>query len=256
MSRVSQRGRLRVKGERGRRENRDRPCAGRPFLFFCAARLDLLPRLPKSDSAGLLPAIDVNGPPKEGWVRDRRKKRITCQRPSADGSCVSFVRLRLVCARVEERGEGEGREKERSAGAESRSFVIRGALRDGGTRAIIPCFRTARHSARLGRERRRRRGGGVTSPSRYAARGGAPPEERRAPTRCDVRKGGVKIARGDSDRFARGARRGGKEEGDTEKKKKKERILTPAVDGRATAADRQLIARTRSVATARPGLPR
>jgi len=61
-------------------------------------------------------------------------------------------------------------------------------------RTMFPQLRG--NSARLGR-------GEVTSSSRYAARRKSPKsaEERRAPTRCDVRKGGVKIARDDSVRF-------------------------------------------------------
>lgn len=110
-SRVSQRGRLRVKEERGLREKRQTLCRATLFFFFCAARLDLLPRLPKSDSPGLLPAIDVNGPPKGGWVRDRRKKGITCQRPSgrhgSSDSSVPFVCLRLALREWKRREKGK-----------------------------------------------------------------------------------------------------------------------------------------------------
>lgn len=132
------------------------------------------------------------------------------------------------CARERQRRRGRGRKKKGCAvsdGVEPRSFEIRRALRDGGTRATVPCFRTARHSARLGH-------GGVTSSSRYAAlaaRRRRRPRTAERPRGATVRKGGVKIARDEFVAF---------EVRDRDTTERGKEILTRR--GHETAADRRL----------------
>lgn len=88
--------------------------------------------------------------------------------------------VHAFCLLVAHFVRGEGKSEKRvyrvSDGVELRSFEIRRTtLRDGNTRAVVPCFRTARHSARLDRgglrvHRDMRRG--VPSKSAEERRGG------------------------------------------------------------------------------------
>lgn len=166
---------------------RDRPYAGRPF--FCVARLELDYR--RAISEAYCRRLTLMGRSEGGCVA---KKRITCQCPSVDGS----VRFVCSCLALRERNRKERREKRCAISdgvVESRLFKIRRALRDGSTRVVVPCFRTARHSARLGRG-----GYEFIEICRPRRRGVLPRaiEGRRVLPRCDVRKRGVKIARDES----------------------------------------------------------
>lgn len=153
-----------------KRERRDRPYAGRPFFLRCSSRA----RLPDSDSLGFIAGRLTLMDRPVGCVRE--KKNHVPMSIGLSGSCVYVCLPASHCARGR-----EGRKKGGavSDGVELRSFEIRRALRGDGTRATVPCFRTARHFARLGRggyefiEIRGSRRRGV-SPKNVGERRGAP----------------------------------------------------------------------------------
>lgn len=94
--RVSQRGRLRESaGACSRREKRQTLTPGDSFALLVSRA-----RLPEGDSLGLLPTIDVNGPP-GGWPRGEGKNHV----PMSIGRRFKY----FVCLALREEREGETR---------------------------------------------------------------------------------------------------------------------------------------------------